>query len=137
MDSNHETQYIIFKIRGCHSIFLKKKKNPPHSQLSTYPKKKKKRKKRRRKNKGWWINSRACSGMLNLQLNSSPFKPKIQSAPCPKQTFPCSEVCTCTTHKSNVLNFIHSPFNFLAQHFQYYFIMLIDHIALDSSYAHY
>ena len=34
------------------------------------------------------------------------------------------------------LNFIHSPFNFLAKHFQYYAIMLIDHLALDPSYAH-
>ena len=130
MDSNHETQYIIVKTRGCHSIIKKEKK-----------KKKKKEIRKRKKNKGLsldrWINSQCMLKNANLPLNSSPFEPIIQSAPCPKQTFPCSEVCTCTTHKSNVLNFIHSPFNFLAQHFQYYFIMLIDHIALDSSYAHY
>jgi len=29
----------------------------------------------------------------NLPLNSSPFEPKIQSAPCPKQTFPAKHPC--------------------------------------------
>ena len=40
-------------------------------------------------------------------------------------------------HKINALKFIRSPLKFFAQCFQHYAIVLIDHLALDSSHADY